>query len=119
MITLEQFYTVAKRCGYEVYTDDNVFHHLYYKNDPKMNKQMARYFDASYNPKEATLYEPISYVYLSPNTFGSKDYDDRKLFEKDLLKNTFTMKKNTFLSITKEETPEQYDYSRTILQSLY
>ena len=96
MITLEQFYTIAKRCGYEVYTDDNVFHHLYYKNDPKMAKFMARYFDASYNPKEATLFEPISYVYLSPNTFGSKDYDDPKLFEKDLLKNTFTMKKYFF-----------------------
>lgn len=35
MITLAQFYTTAKRCGYEVYTDDNTFYHLYYRNDQK------------------------------------------------------------------------------------
>ena len=96
MITLAQFYTIAKRCGYEVYTDDNVFHHLYYKNDTKMGKLMARYFDASYNPKEATLYEPVSYTYFTPDTCHSKEYDDPKEFEKDLLKNTFTMKKYFF-----------------------
>lgn len=90
MITLKDFYTIAKRCGYEVYTDDNTFYNLYYRNDLKMAKRMGRYFDATYLSKETTLYKPVSYVYLSPDTCGSKDYDDPKLFEKDLLKNTFT-----------------------------
>lgn len=44
MITLIQFYTIAKRCGYEVYTDDNTFYNLYYRNDTKMAKLMARFF---------------------------------------------------------------------------
>lgn len=96
MITLEDFYTIAKRCGYEVYTDDNTFYHLYYRNDTKMAKQMGRYFDDSYQPKEATLYEPVSYTYFTPDTGHSKVYKDPKKFEKDLLKNTFTMKKYFF-----------------------
>lgn len=96
MITLQQFYTIAKRCGYEVFTDDNIFYYLYYKNDPKMAKRMARYFNAHYTSKETTLYEPVSYTYLSPDTCSSKDYDAPKQFEKDLLKNTFTMKKYFF-----------------------
>lgn len=96
MITVEQFYTIAKRCGYEVYTDDNTFYHLYYRNDTKMGKLMARYFDASYSQKEVNLYEPVSYTYFTPDTCHSKEYDDPKQFEKDLLKNTFTMKKYFF-----------------------
>ena len=96
MITLVEFYTIAKRCGYEVYTDDNTLYILYYKNDPKIGKRMARYFDASYSPKETTLYKPVSYTYFSPDTGKSKGYNDPKLFEKDLLKNTFTMKKYFF-----------------------
>lgn len=96
MITLEEFYTIAKRCGYEVYTDDNTFYNLYYKNDTIMSKRMARYFDASYQQKETTLYKPVSYTYFSPDTCNSKEYSDPKQFEKDLLKNTFTMKKYFF-----------------------
>ena len=96
MITLKQFYTIAKRCGYEVFTDDNVFYILYFNNDMKMCRRMARYFDTTYQPKEATLYEPVSYTYFTPDTCKSKEYDDPKKFEKDLLKNTFTMKKYFF-----------------------
>jgi HD superfamily phosphohydrolase YqeK len=81
MITVEQFYTIAKRCGYEVYTDDNTFYHLYYRNDQKMAKQMGRYFDASYSPKEVNLYEPVSYTYFTPDTCHSKEYDDPKEFD--------------------------------------
>jgi hypothetical protein len=62
----------------------------------KMAKQMGRYFDASYSPKEVNLYEPVSYTYFTPDTCHSKEYDDPKEFEKDLLKNTFTMKKYFF-----------------------
>lgn len=57
---------------------------------------MGRYFDASYSPKEVILYEPVSYTYFTPDTCHSKEYDDPKEFEKDLLKNTFTMKKYFF-----------------------
>ena len=96
MITLKEFYTIAQRCVYEVYTDDNTFYILYYKNDPKMGKRMARYFDASYSPKETILYRQVSYTYFSTDTCKSKEYNDPKLFEKDLLKNTFTMKKYFF-----------------------
>lgn len=96
MITLDDFLTIAERCGYEVFTDDNVFYYLYYENDRKMCKRMARYFNALCSSKATTLYEPVSYTYLSPDTCSSNDYDDPKLFEKDLLKNTFTMKKYFF-----------------------
>lgn len=96
MITLKEFYTIAKRCGYEVFTDDNTFYHLYYENDQNMCKQMGRYFDGTYCGKEVTLYEPVSYTYFSPDTCNSKEYSNPKKFEKDLLKNTFTMKKYFF-----------------------
>lgn len=96
MITLKEFYTIAKRCGYDVFTDDNTFYILYYKNDLKLSRRMARYFDASYSPKETILYRPVSYNYFSPDTAGSKAYSDPKQFEKDLLKNTFTLKKYFF-----------------------
>lgn len=95
-ISLTEFYTIAKRCGYEVFTDDNTFYHLYYKNDNKMCKQMGRYWNATYSDKEATLYEPVKYNYFTPDTCKSKIYKDPKEFEADLLKNTFTMKKYFF-----------------------
>jgi len=96
MITLDDFLTIAERCGYEVFTDDNMFYVLYYNNNRKMCKRMACYFNAAYTSKETTLFEPVFYTYLSPDTLVKKDYDDPKLFEKDLLKNTFTMKKYFF-----------------------
>ena len=95
-ISLQDFYTIAKRCGYEVFTDDNVFYHLYYKNDNKMCKQMGRFWDATYSDKEATLYKPVKYTYFTPDTCESINYKDPKKFEYALLKNTFTMKKYFF-----------------------
>lgn len=38
----------------------------------------------------------VSYTYFTPDTSKSKEYSDPKKFEKDLLKNTFTMKKYFF-----------------------
>ena len=96
MFSLEEFYTIAKRCGYEVFTDDNTFYHLYYRNDNIMCKQMGRYWNATYCDKEASLFVPIKYNYFTPDTCNEKEYKDPKKFEKDLLKNTFTMKKYFF-----------------------
>lgn len=95
-MTLTDFYKIAKQCGYSVFKKEN-FYEIFFNNDTKGECMAYFYYDVGCSNTEAKLFTPHSYFTLPPSTYlGDEVFTDQNEFRKQLLKNTFIMKKMVF-----------------------